>query len=411
MRSSCLLLVLLATPAAYPYSVLAHEAIIDSAWDDSISKLLLKRFPDATPDDLKKAHAFAYGGCILQDMGYYPFGSRLFSDLVHYVRSGDFVLSLIRNSQNLQEYAFSLGALAHYTADNNGHPIAVNRSVPMLYPKLRKKFGDRMTYEDNPAAHLKTEFGFDVIQVAKGHYAPDSYRSFIGFEVSKPVLQRAFRETYGLELDQVFSDLDLAIGTYRKTVGSIIPSMTKVAWHLKKSEIQKDIPGITRKRFLYNLSRAAYRKTWDDKYKKPGVGARILAFLFRILPKVGPFKVFALRMPTAETEKMFMASFNATMTRYRELVGELSADRLQLPNENLDVGAPTGPGQYKLKDRAYASLLDKLQGHYADMSRDLRHDILDFYQDLSAPFATKKDPRAWAKVVAELDELRKQGKE
>ena len=117
----CLLLVQFSASGAFSYSVLTHEAIIDSVWDTSIKRLLLKRFPDATPERLVEAHAYAYGGSIVQDMGYYPFGSQFFSDLLHYVRSGDFVLNLIRDSQDLNEYAFSLGALAHYAADNTGH--------------------------------------------------------------------------------------------------------------------------------------------------------------------------------------------------------------------------------------------------------------------------------------------------
>src|ERR1700722_4818503 len=212
------------------YSVLTHEAIVDSAWVDAIVPLLLKRFPHATPDELKAAHAYAYGGCTIQDMGYYPFGSKFFSDLVHYVRTGDFIVALLRDSQDINEYAFALGALAHYSADNYGHRIAVNRAVPILYPKLRRKYGDRVTYDEDHASHLKTEFGFDVLQVAKGHYAPNAYHDYIGFEVSHELLARAFQETYSLDLKSVFADYDVAIGTYRRSVSGIIPEMTKVAW-------------------------------------------------------------------------------------------------------------------------------------------------------------------------------------
>src|SRR5215469_8611173 len=166
---------ILALAAAFPlhaYSVLTHEAIIDSAWNQNIKPLLLKRFPNATRDELLKAHAYAYGGCIIQDMGYYPFGSHFFSDLLHYVRSGDFVMNEIAASQDLSEYAFALGSLAHYAADNEGHSIAVNRSVGVEYPKLASEFGPKVTYADNPTAHLRVEFGFDVLQVARGNYAP-----------------------------------------------------------------------------------------------------------------------------------------------------------------------------------------------------------------------------------------------
>ena len=249
--STSFLLVVLLFPATRlsGYSVLAHEAIVDSVWNESIVKLLRQRFPNATAEALKAAHAYAYGGCLIQDLGYYPFGSHLFTDITHYVRSGDFVAEMLRDSRDLNEYAFALGALAHYAADNIGHPLATNRAVPILYPKLQRKYGNEVSYEDDPAAHLKTEFGFDVLQVARGRYASDAYRDFIGFEVSKPLLDRAFQHTYALELKDVFRALDLAIGSYRRSVSSIIPKMTKVAWEIKHDEIQKSVPGITRESF------------------------------------------------------------------------------------------------------------------------------------------------------------------
>jgi len=407
LPSACLGLWFFAcAPTASSYSVLTHEAIIDAAWDNSIRALLLHRFPNATPEELTAAHAYAYGGSIIQDLGYYPFGNKFFSDLTHYVRSGDFILSLIRNSQDLNEYAFSLGALAHYAADNNGHRIATNLAVPLLYPKLRLKFGNLVTYADDPFSHLKTEFGFDVFQAAKGRYAPDGYKGFIGFEVSKPVLERAFEETYGMKIEQVFTNFDLAIGSYRRTVSSILPAMTRVAWQLKKQEIRKDAPGITRKKFLYNLSRASYEKNWGTTYPKPGRRSRVLAFFFRIVPRVGPFKAMAFKRLTPATEKIFMASFNATIDRYGQLLSELKAQQLQLPNQNFDTGELTEAGHYKLTDAAYAKLVDKLADHYVEMSPELRSDILSFYHDLDAPISTKTNDKEWAKLLKELDELK-----
>ena len=376
------LLLLFAAPAAHSYSVLTHEAIIDSTWDSAIKPLLLRRFPAATPEELKQAHAYAYGGCIIQDLGYYPFGSKFFSDLTHYVRSGDFVLNLIRDSQDLNEYAFALGALSHYAADNNGHPLAVNLAVPLLYPKLGRKFGKLVTYADDPFTHAKTEFAFDVFQAAKGRYASAAYKSFIGFEVAKPVLDRAFQDTYGMRLEQVFMDVDLAIGSYRRAVGSILPAMTRVAWQIKKQEIRKDAPSVTRKTFLYNLSRSSYEKNWGATYRRPGIRSKLLASVLRFVPKVGPLRPLAFERLTPETEKMYMASFNSTIDRYRELLSEQNAGRLKLPNDNLDVGAFTPAGKYKLTDAAYSQLLHKLQGHYTEMPPELRSDILAFYQDL-----------------------------
>src|SRR5579863_1776777 len=268
-------LVLAGWQAVSGYSVLTHEAIIDTVWDTSLKPILLKRFPDLTPEQLREAHAYAYGGAIIQDMGYYPFGSKFFSDLAHYVRSGDFVMALLRDSQDSYEYAFALGALAHYASDNEGHSIAVNRAVPLLYPKLARKYGKTVTYEDDPAAHLRTEFGFDVVQVANGKYAPEAYHDFIGFSVSKPLLERAFEDTYSVKLKDVFKSLDLTLGTYRHTVSSILPEMTKAAWAAKKNEIVKLQPGITRKKFIYNLNHASHVKDWGQPYETPGVGARL----------------------------------------------------------------------------------------------------------------------------------------
>ena len=189
----------LAPQSASAYSVLTHEAIIDSTWDSGIRPLLVKRFPTCTADELREAHGFAYGGSIIQDLGYYPFGSAFYSDLTHYVRSGDFIANMIRDSQDLDEYAFALGALAHFAADNNGHRIATNVSVALLYPKLRLKFGNSVTYADDHVSHSKTEFAFDVFQASKGRYASEGYKDFVGFQVSKRVLQQAFLDTYGME--------------------------------------------------------------------------------------------------------------------------------------------------------------------------------------------------------------------
>ena len=399
------LLLLFGAPTAFSYSVLTHEAIIDSTWDSAIKPLLLKRFPAATADDLAQAHAYAYGGCIIQDLGYYPFGSKFFSNLTHYVRSGDFILNLIRESQDLDEYAFALGALSHYAADNDGHTVAVNLAVPLLYPKLGRKFGRLVTYADDPFTHAKTEFAFDVFQAARGRYASAAYKSFIGFEVAKPVLQRAFEDTYGISLEKVFLDVDLAIGSYRRAVGTILPAMTRVAWQIKKQEIRKDAPSITRKNFLYNLSRSSYRKNWGSTYRRPGIRSKILAVLFRFLPKVGPLRPLAFKRLTPETENMYMASFNATIDRYRALLAEQNAGRLKLPNDNLDVGTLTEAGKYTLADAAYSELLHKLQGHYTEAPPELRSDILAFYHDLGAPNATKADAGDWARVLQELDQL------
>src|ERR1700736_595358 len=389
------------------YAVLAHEAIIDSVWDTNIRPLLLKRFPDATGEQIKEAHGYAYGGAIIQDMGYYPHGSFFFSDLAHYVRSGDFILALLRDAKDLDGYGFALGALARYAADNNGHPNGTNRAVPILYPKLKKKYGDTVTYEEDRLAHVKTEFGFDVLEVAQGRYAPDAYHDFIGFGVSVPLLEQAFQETYGLDLKSVLSDEEKVLGSYRYDVSQLLPKATRIAWSLKKDEIMKDQPSMTKKKFLYNLSRASYQKNWGRKYQLPTFWERFLAFLTRIIPKIGPLKVLRLRTPTPETERMFEASFNATLDRYRKLLDQVGTGQPNVPNDNFDTGEATGPGKYRLNDETHAKLLDALaKQNFSGASPEVRAELLEFYGHPDAPSATKRKPKVWAKVQAQLEQLK-----
>ena len=389
------------------YAVLAHEAIIDAAWETHIKPLLLARFPNATEENLSEAQSYAYGGSIIQDMGYYPYGSHFFSDLTHYVRSGDFVQALLRNSKDLDEYAFAAGALAHYAADNDGHRLATNRAVPLLYPRLRKKYGDTITYEQDPLAHTKTEFGFDVLEVAGESYAPDGYHDFIGFEVSQDLLDRTFVGVYGLRLGDVLVDEDRALNSYRHAVSKTIPTATKVAWSLKKDEIKAELPGITKKKFRYNLSRSSYEREWGKNYQRPNLVQRFLAFLYKLIPKFGPLRVLQFKTPTPETQLMFRASFNATLSQYGKLIDELRNGHLDLQNDNIDVGENTGPGKYFLNDDAHARLLDELaERKFASASPELRAELLHFYSEPDAPYTTKKDHKAWATVQSELSRLK-----
>ena len=401
----CMLALSLAC-ASEGYSVLSHEAIVDTVWETHIRPLLLQRFPKATPDDLRKAHAYAYGGAIIQDMGYYPHGNKFFSDLTHYTRSGDFIEAMLHDSENLNEFAFAVGAMAHYAADNSGHRLATNLAVPILYPKLKKKYGNVVTYEDDPTAHVKTEFGFDVLEVAKQRYAPDSYHDFIGFEVALPLLERAFRETYGLELNTVFPEETRLVNSYRHTVSSLIPTATRIAWKLKQDDIRKDLPGITRQKFLYNLSRASYEKEWGKDYRRPSAGEAFLSFLYRILPKIGPLRFLAFRTPTPQTEKLFEDSFNVTLDRYRTLLTELRKGAVALPNNNFDVGETTARGKYRLNDDTCAQLLDRLaEKDFADASPELRSELLRFFSSPDTPSDRRLAAKAQARLQSEIQKL------
>ena len=397
MKRAIIVILLAALPCG-AYSALSHEAVIDSVWKSHIVPLLTRKFPQASPDDLNRAHAYAYGGAQIQDMGYFPFGSHNYSDFTHYVRSGDFVEALLADAETIEDYAFALGALAHYVSDNTGHPT-INRSTGLIYPKLRRRFGPVVTYEENPADHLKTEFSFDVVQVSRGLYASDTYHDFIGFQVAKPLLERAFRDTYGIELKEIFGDLDLGIGTYRFTMGKIIPEMTKVAWDSKRADIQKLSPGITRARFVYALPNRQYQKEWDSHYQRPGVFTRFLAFVFRMIPTVGPFRVLSFKPVPDAAERDFLKSFTQTVAEYQVRLTAARTGSLKLPNTNLDTGEPTHPNRYGLADKAYATLLDRLAGHqFANLSPQLR-------ANLNSYFAQADRSKLSAKTQSQLMEL------
>jgi hypothetical protein len=388
---------------------MSHQAIIDAAWENDLKPALQQRFPVVSEEDLKQAHAYAYGGAIIQDLGYYPYGNPFFSDLTHYVRSADFILALLRDAQDVNEYAFALGAMAHYASDNNGHKFGTNRAVPILYPKLKKKYGDSVSYEDDKLAHVKTEFGFDVLQVAKQRYAPESYHDFIGFAVARRLLEEAFEETYGLDLKKVLVNEDRALNSYRHAVSDLLPRATRIAWHLKQDEITKDQPGITKSKFLYNLKRAKYEQEWGSDYQRPTFGDKCLALLYRILPKFGPLKVLEFRTPTPETEHMFEASFNSTLDQYRKLVKQQrETQRPTLTNDNFDLGTTSAPGEYQMSDTAHAKLLGKLADqNFAGLTPEIRAELLGFFGGTDTPFKLKKDQKAWAKLQTELETLRK----
>jgi hypothetical protein len=401
-----LLVVLMGSAGSSAYSVLTHEEIVDLLWTDEIQPLLLQRYPGLSEDQLKEAHAYAYGGAVIQDLGYYPFGSREFSDLVHYVRSGDFVRELLLESQDVNEYAFALGALSHYASDIAGHP-AVNQAVAIEYPKLRAKFGKSVRYAQDKTAHLKTEFGFDTVQVAKNRYASQQYHDFIGFQVSKALLERVFPGVYGVELKDVLTHEDLAVGSYRFAVSRLVPRMTQVALQTHKKDMMRETPNFAKRKFLYRLSRSDYEKQWGKDYVKPGVGTRILSTLLRYMPKIGPFQGLAFNNPTPQTEDLYFKSINTTVDQYRALLEGVRSNTMMLPNCDLDSGQPTKAAEYSLTDDTYAKLLAQLAERKFDRtSPELRDNILQFYSDSSAAIETKRDQARWQVVLTALVQLK-----
>jgi hypothetical protein len=412
MRSRTIVLVLvclvLRPPAASAYSVLAHEAAIDVTWDAAIRPLLLRRYPGTTADALLRARSFAYGGSVIQDLGYYPFGNKFFSNLLHYVRSGDFVEALLRDAHDVDEYAFALGAMAHYANDNTGHPEAVNRAVPMAFPKLRAKYGDVVTYIEAPKQHVIVEFSFDIVQAAGGAYLPEAYRSFIGFRVATPLLQRAFHDTYGLEMTDVFGNVDRAISTYRYSVGEIIPELTRAAWRDKHDEIMKLAPTIQQTGFVFTYGKRQFERDYGVEYDKPGWFARFLGFLYRLIPKIGPLKPLSFKAPTPEAEALFAQSFRDASARFRDSLADLRDGRIDLRNTDFDTGKPSRHGEYALADDTYSELVRKFADRkFEGLPPAMRANLLAFYGTQPKPSSSSREDRKhWKDVVRALDSLR-----
>jgi hypothetical protein len=389
------------------YSVLTHEAIIDVNWEKLLIPLLKQKYPNASADALKEAHAYAYGGAVAPDLGYYPFGSRLFTNLIHYVRSGDFVEALLADAQDLNEYAFALGALCHYHADKYGHSVGINECVPILYPKMKRKFGDTVTYADNHISHVRTEFAFDVLQTARGNYASTAYHDFIGFKVSRSLLERAFLETYGLDVNDLFGNFSKAIGRFRWTVINIFPVLTKSAWQTKKQAIQETTPQATGRNFIYRMQRKNYIHQFDKEDKKPGFFAQLLSVLIILAPKIGPLRALKFESPGPEAEKLFIYSFDTTVFYYSQAVGQLRNGTLALKNIDFDSGKDTSPGEYKPADKCYMELLLKLRDkNFETVTAPLQQNILSFYSQYKTKPVDRKDALQWQKMMEALEQLK-----
>ena len=389
------------------YSVLTHEALIDVNWEKVLLPLLKQKYPAVTEEELKEAHAYAYGGAVAPDMGYFPRGSRLFTNLIHYVRSGDFVTALLEDAQNLDEYAFALGVLCHYNADKYGHRIAINPGVPMTYPKVEKKFGEIVTYCDDPIAHVRMEFSFDVLQTARGNYASSAYHDFIGFKIARPVLERSFFRTYGINVNDLFHNLSGTIGTFRWIVKDLFPVFTRAAWASKKGDIRKATPGATGQRFIYRMHRKNYYRDFANKDERPPFFGNVLSLFIRIAPKIGPLRVLKFKAPGAAAEKLFIQSFDTTVTFYVYHISELRGGRVVLSNIDFDTGLKTAPGEYKLADQTYAQLLDKLmERHFDSVGAGLKENILSFYREYKPVTNTKKTRREWQHTAQALEQLK-----
>ena len=400
------------------YSVLTHEQLIDLSWESTIVPLLRDRFSAITADELKSAHAYAYGGCAIQDLGYYPFGNELFSDLTHYVRTGDFVKSLFRNAHTPDELAFAIGALSHYLGDSIGHSFAVNRSVPMNFPKLRAKYGPSVNYAQNRHAHVQTEFAFEISQISKHREPPSAYLRSIGLKIPRTQLATAFYETYGLQIAQVDANYQKAVRTYGFGVRKFIPDVAYAEAVLHHRRFPADATDPAVDTYNRRISALSLESGWDHYRKRPGFGTYMLAGTIVVLPKLGPLKMLSIKGPDAGTELLYIRSVMlctaGLAVRSRQLaLTEAAADQDNneasaiVPDRDLDTGATVKPGGYSLTDKTYERLLHELvKTPERPVPARLKQNIFKYYADPSAPIETKKDPKRWAAVQRSLGVLK-----
>jgi hypothetical protein len=451
-RAAVLSLLLFSFPLCSPagaYSLLTHEQLIDLTWKQSIVPLLLSRYPTLTPAQLEHARAYAYGGCVIQDIGYYPFGDVSFSNLTHYVRSGDFVVNLFRNAGNADELAFAVGALSHYIGDTVGHSLATNLAVPIEFPKLGKKYGASVNYAEGERQHVQTEFAFDINEIAHHRVAPVHYLRHIGLQVPTRQLALAFYQTYGLEIDFYGTrGRRVNVGGYRFAVRNFIPRIAYAVTlvHRNREPVDADTPELTE--LQKEVAIVSAENGWDQYRRKAGIGTYSLAGLLIILPKIGPLKLVAVKGPTPDTEAQYIhsvanstAALHHVLARFtpppttrssassaaasdtnsdpppsRPLPAKSSAKqdvprqssdpRHPLPNRDLDTGSVVKPGGYPLTDTTYADLLHRLALQPTkSIPPAIKEDIQAYYADRDAPIVTKKDPHRWMEVQADLAAL------
>lgn len=450
---SLVLALLVCRQPARAYSLMTHEQLIDLTWQDSIVPLLLSRYPNLTPAELENARAYAYGGCVMQDIGYYPFGDRFYSNLTHYVRSGDFVVSLFRNAHNANELAFAVGALSHYIGDSVGHPEAVNIAVPQEFPKLGERYGPSVSYAEGRHQHVQTEFAFDISQIAAHRMAPLHFQRKVGLKVPVQQLALAFYETYGITDFAGYRGSRFNLREYRFAVHAFIPRVAFAVTVLHRRHLPPtpNTPDATQ--IEKEIAAVSAANHWDEYRRKAGFETYVLAGFLFVLPKVGPLKLVDVKGPTEQTEADYLRSvvlstqaLRSSLHRFTPprpgaaaaverdggsgqsqaqkpapaapLPSDSRADarveqRKQqfdpahpLPNRDLDTGHVVQPGGYSLTDQTFADLLHRLtRDPKQTIPPGIKRDIQDYYSNPNAPITTKRNAKRWARVQDDLKTL------
>ncbi len=380
--AAAVLIMALGASHARAYSVLTHEELIDLAWNESIRPFLVAKFPHATENQLREAHAYAYGGSTIQDMGYYPFGKQFFSNLTHYVRTGDFIACLFRNARTMDEYAFAIGALSHYLGDSIGHSVAVNPATAVEFPKLKRKYGRSVTYDESPHGHIRTEFAFDIDELTDAAFAPPNYLEAIGFKVPRKFLEQAFADTYGFDIHEVLGRARPALHSYKTSARRFIPAFAEAEVVLHRHQFPPHPDDETYRIFKNRVAQTNYERHWKHPYHGPGIKAHLLAIVVFLVPKVRGLSDLAIKVPDAQTEEWYLRSVNHTLDSFKDRLNRLEKGPPILANIDLDTGERVKRGDYQLADETYAHLLQRITSKPdRPIPADLKENLMTYYRN------------------------------
>ena len=385
-----LLLALVMPVRTEAYAVMTHRHLVDLLWASEITPLLRARFPDTSPDELRNARSFAYGGALIADAGYYPKGEAFTSDITHYIRSGDFVTNLFRTATDVYELAFAVGALTHYVGDALGHSCATNPSVADAFAGVKRTPGscaythlernNSARYEDGPAEHRQVEFGFDVNMLNRGRFMPKKVSDRIGFDVTLQQLTYAFYLTYGLKDDFTEKGFSLNASAYNRA-SDILPAGTDAVAHRNRKLTVQEAPTAELDEYNQLLDSAKANGHWREYKQTHGKMSQTMQILIALHPT---FDIATIKGPTTITQQRYLASIVSSVHVLRQILQRMKeetqlhpaaepADFLPqwpagdplhavgpLPNFNLDTGELAGSQPYRLANKAYSDLLHKL---------------------------------------------------
>jgi hypothetical protein len=246
--------------------------------------------------------------------------------------------------------------------------------------------------------------------LSKHRLAPGAYLRAVGLRVPNRLLAQAFEETYSLPLRDVVGPCRPAMRSYRTSVRSFLPRFAYAETVIHRNDFPPDMANASFQTFLDHIERADFQKVWNRYRRVPGIKTNLLALLIRILPRIGALSDLAIKIPTEDTQDLYVKSVNRTIEVYAGFLKQLAVTRQlaePIPNRDLDTGERTRPGAYARTDNTYATLLHKIaRSPQRPIATDLKQNVLDYYSDANAPITTKKNGKAWAEVTKDIAVLR-----